>query len=83
MGEERTEIPQAKFSGRSKALDMGMLDLAVQDWLMVEAKKRLQESMAKLGLDQVKVQGKHLGEMSFDELNFEKKRLKNELKIYD
>ena len=39
--------------------------------------------MTKLGLDSIKIQGKHLVDYSMDELNFEKKRLKNELKIYD
>ena len=37
----------------------------------------------KLGLDVSKIQGKHLVSYSLDELQNEKKRVKNELKVYD
>ena len=39
--------------------------------------------MQKLALDASKIQGKHLVSYSLDELNNEKKRVKNELKVYD
>ena len=39
--------------------------------------------MQKLALDNSKIQGKHLVSYSLDELNNEKKRVKNELKVYD
>lgn len=39
--------------------------------------------MQKLNLDNSKIQGKHLVSYSMDDLQNEKKRVKNELKVYD
>ena len=39
--------------------------------------------MNKLGLDSQKINGKHLANYSMDELQLEKKKVKNELKYYD
>ena len=55
----------------------------VAQWLMNEAKSRLNESMNKLGLDNQKINGRHLAAYSMDELQLEKKKVKNELKYYD
>ncbi len=50
---------------------------------MNEAKSRLNEAMNKLGLDNQKINGRHLAAYSMDELQLEKKKVKNELKYYD
>ncbi len=52
-------------------------------WLMVEAKIKYQQACSKLNLDNQKIQGKHLSSFSNDDLAREKKKVKNELKIYD
>jgi hypothetical protein len=44
---------------------------------------KYESSLTKLGLDTSKIQGKHLVSFSLDELQNEKKRVKNELKVYD
>jgi hypothetical protein len=67
------------MSNRSELKD----DSPVAQWLMVEAKSRLMETMTKLGLDAQKISGKHLATYSMDELMIEKKKVKNELKYYD
>ena len=59
----------------------GVQDL--QQWLRIESSKRFEESLTKLNLDNSKIQGKHLVSYSLDELQNEKKRVKNELKVYD
>lgn len=59
----------------------GVEDL--QTWIKVESSKKYEESLAKLGLDSSKIQGKHLVSYSLDQLQNEKKRVKNELKVYD
>ena len=52
-------------------------------WLLVDAKSRYSQACGKLGLDSQKVQGRHLTNYSFEDLSNEKKRVKNELKLYD
>lgn len=52
-------------------------------WIKVESSKKYEESLMKLGLDNSKIQGKHLVSYSLDQLQNEKKRVKNELKVYD
>lgn len=59
----------------------GIEDL--QSWLKIESVKKYELSLNKLGLDTSKIQGKHLVSYTLDELQNEKKRVKNELKIYD
>lgn len=59
----------------------GVEDL--KNWLQFESNKKFEESLLKLNLDTSKIQGKHLVAFSFDELQNEKKRVKNELKVYD
>lgn len=59
----------------------GVEDL--QTWLKYESTKKYEESLMKLQLDNSKIQGKHLVSYSLDELQNEKKRVKNELKVYD
>lgn len=59
----------------------GIEDL--KNWLKFESNKKYEESLVKLGLDTSKIQGKHLVAYSLDELQNEKKRVKNELKVYD
>lgn len=61
----------------------GTLNLEVAQWLSNEAKVRLQESLIKLNIDMSKINGKHLLNYSYDELLNEKKKVKNELKLYD
>ena len=53
------------------------------EWLATEAKARLDQAMLKLDLDAQKIAGKGLLSMNIDELSLEKKKVKNELKIYD
>lgn len=52
-------------------------------WLLQEAKNKLGDSLNKLGLDSIKINGKHLAAYSMDDLQLEKKKVKNELKYYD
>ena len=59
----------------------GVEDLST--WLKYESSKKYEESLSKLALDNSKIQGKHLVSYSLDDLNNEKKRVKNELKVYD
>jgi hypothetical protein len=41
------------------------------------------DALSKLGLDPQKIQGKHLTGYTIEELQQEKKKVKNELKYYD
>lgn len=59
----------------------GVEDLS--SWIKIESSKKYEESLTKLGLDSSKIQGKHLVSYSLDQLQNEKKRVKNELKVYD
>ena len=91
MGQVKSEIPRkSSFSETSPDLDpIAMLTPAqvsenpLSAWLMVEAKLKYQAACAKLGLCQAKIQGKHLSPFSNEDLMREKKKVKNELKIYD
>ena len=92
MGQDRSEIPRkSQFSEMSPDLDPVTLlspgqpgsDNPLSAWLMVEAKIKFQTACTKLGLDQAKIQGKHLNSFGNEELAREKKKVKNELKIYD
>ena len=58
-------------------------DISVEQWLQIEAKSRLSEAFSKIGLDTQKINGKHLQAYTVDELQSEKKKVKNELKFYD
>lgn len=55
----------------------------LKHWLKHESAKRYEDSLTKLNLDTAKIQGKHLVNYSLDDLQNEKKRVKNELKYYD
>ena len=55
----------------------------MKNWLKYESNKKYDKSLLTLGLDASKIQGKHLVSYSLDELQNEKKRVKNELKVYD
>ena len=89
MGQDKSEIPkQDYFSSISNAnqSDRGadsISDNPVTSWLQSDAKSKLQEAFQKLGLDNTKVNGKHLLSYSLEELMQEKKKVKNELKYYD
>ena len=88
MGQDKSEIPKqldyfsgTNYSERSTA--------AVQDensvgyWLQNDARAKLQEAYSKLGLDNQRINGKHLLSYSIEDLVLEKKKVKNELKSYD
>ena len=92
MGQDKSEIPRkTSFSETSPDFDpvttLGaagqVSDNPLSAWLMVEAKIKYQTACQKLGLDAQKIQGKHLSTFSMDDLMREKKKVKNELKIYD
>ena len=93
MGQDKSEIPRkSSFSEVSPDLDpvttvqlgaAAVTDNPLSNWLMVEAKLKYQAACGKLGLDNQKIQGKHLSTFSMDDLMREKKKVKNELKIYD
>lgn len=78
MGQERSEIPRADPAASSRDIDS-----PVAQWLANEARQKLADTMNKLGLDSTRILGKHLGTYSADELEREKKKVKNELKYYD
>ena len=59
----------------------GIEDL--KNWLKYESNKKYEQSCQKLSLDNQKIQGKHLVSYSLDDLQNEKRRVKNELKVYD
>jgi len=63
------------------ASSAGIEDLQV--WLRNESIRMYEESLARLGLDGSKIQGKHLVTYKLDDLQNEKKKVKNELKVYD
>ena len=50
---------------------------------MTDAKQKYHHACQKLNLDSAKIQGKHLNQFSNTELMSEKKKVKNELKVYD
>ena len=80
MGQDKSEIPKSEVP-----LISGRIEDAtpLQQWLMIEAKVRLSDTMQKLGLDAYRISGKHLASYGVDELSMEKKKVKNELKYYD
>ena len=53
------------------------------DWVKVEGKARLEASMRRLKLDNNSVHGRELLAKSLEELQQEKRKVKNELKMYD
>jgi len=55
----------------------------VQSWIQNEAKQKLRDSMVKIGIDTHQVSGTHLTHYSIKALENEKRRVKNELKVYD
>ena len=55
----------------------------VEQWLQTDAKAKLMESYQKLQLDPQRINGKHLSAFRLEELQGEKKKVKNELKKYD
>lgn len=62
--------------------------VSVSAWLTSEGKKKLDESLKRLKLDQSKLTGKGLASLKLetlhvDDLNNEKKNVKNQLKLYD
>jgi len=93
MGQDKSEIPRkSSFSELSPDLDpvttvqlgaASASDNPLSNWLKIEAKLKYQAACQKLGLDNQKIQGKHLSTFSIDDLMREKKRVKTELKIYD
>jgi len=86
MGQDKSDIPR-KVSGDGSASKMDASELIpdnpLSQWLLVDAKSRYAVAINKLGLDAAKVQGRHLTNLPYDDLNNEKKRVKNELKVYD
>jgi hypothetical protein len=65
----------------SKGSSGGIEDL--KNWLKHESGLRYEQSLMRLGLDSAKIQGKHLANYSLDNLQNEKRNVKNELKQYD
>ena len=53
------------------------------DWVKVEGKQKLEQSLRKLKIDYTATNGRDLANKAYDELGAEKKRVKNELKNYD
>ena len=53
------------------------------DWVKVEGKQKLEQSLRKLKLDYMATNGRDLGSKSYEDLVAEKKKVKNELKNYD
>jgi chromosome segregation ATPase len=53
------------------------------DWVKVEGKQKLEQSLRKLKLDYTATNGRDLPNKSYEELGSEKKKVKNELKTYD
>jgi hypothetical protein len=68
-------------SGKGHGSSGGIEDL--KSWLKAESGDKYKQSLDKLHLDPNKIEGKHLVSYSLDELQNEKKRVKNELKVYD
>ena len=53
------------------------------DWVKVEGKQKLEQSLRKLKLDYTATNGRDLGVKTYEDLVTEKKKVKNELKNYD
>lgn len=93
LGQDKSDIPrrsslhqddgqiglQAQISGGAS----GASDNPLTQWLVIDAKQKYQQAIQKLGLDSQKIQGKHLSGFSMEDLNSEKRKVKNELKVYD
>jgi hypothetical protein len=90
MGQDKSDIPkQLDYYNISSSSEKTLVGSGSTDensaayWLQHEAKAKLQEAYAKLGLDSQKVNGKHLLSYTLEELIIEKKKVKGELKNYD
>lgn len=70
-------------NSRKKQNNETSSDINVEQWLMIEAKAKLADAYNKLNIDASKINGKHLTGYSMEDLNNEKKKVKNELKYYD
>ncbi len=55
----------------------------LENWIQVIGPQKLQASLRKLGIDINKLSKRDLEIQSLDQLQNEKKRVKNELKAYD
>ncbi|CAK63134.1 unnamed protein product (macronuclear) [Paramecium tetraurelia] len=55
----------------------------IEQWVNIIGPQKLQESLTKLNIDLAKLTKRDLELMSMDQLQNEKKRVKNELKFYD
>ena len=53
------------------------------DWVKMEGKIKLEQSMRRLGIDQNATNGRDLPSKTLDQLINEKRKVKNELKLYD
>ena len=56
---------------------------SISDWIKVEGKHKLDQSLRKLGLDYMSTNGRDLGTKSYEDLTKEKNKVKSELKSYD
>jgi hypothetical protein len=81
LGQDKSEIPRR--SSFQEDLQQSMTDNPVTQWLLTEAKQKYQKAINTLHLDNSKLQGRHLLTQSIPDLANEKKKVKNELKIYD
>ena len=81
LGQDKSEIPRK--SSFSEDLQQSMSDNPVTQWLLTEARQKYQKALQTLSLDSSKLQGRHLSTQSIPDLSNEKKRVKNELKVYD
>jgi hypothetical protein len=75
----KSEIPSTEIRGQQ----LQPPSQNISQWLQVDAKQKLKESMIKIGIDVGQVSGNHLQNYSVKALENEKRRVKNELKIYD
>jgi hypothetical protein len=72
---------QIEIDKRRKSDPRAIINL--DDWLQSEALKLLNSSLSLLKLDDNKINKANVDKMSYDALNNEKKKVKNELKKYD
>ena len=85
--EERNELPSGARVQNPLPListpNSGQSSMQIIDWLSSEGRKWLEGAFERLSLDKTKVSGKYLNTFSLSELNYEKRKVKNELKHFD
>jgi len=83
FSEEYLIAEESKYEGATLTATNSASQVPIHVWVRQEGSRRLEESFQRLKLDNQRAQGKELISFNLDELNSEKRNVKNELKHYD